>query len=154
MARKFEDRYSRGPGCWEWQDARTSAGYGELMVQGRMWTAHRYSWVLVHGPIPDGLFVCHRCDNRRCVRPDHLFLGTASDNLRDAAAKGRNVAQAHPERLARGEAQGSSKLTVAAVLDIRRRRAAGELLRTIAADYGVLPGTVSGVALRRSWAHV
>lgn len=79
----------RGPGCWEWPGAQGN-GYGMiLMPDGRLRGAHRVAWELANGPIPDGLFVLHHCDNRACVRPDHLFLGTQGDNVRDMYAKGR-----------------------------------------------------------------
>lgn len=81
--------------CWLWTASISIAGYGRLMTakvgrQTKLTDAHRVSWVLANGPIPDGLFVLHRCDNKICVRPDHLFLGTNRDNALDCLAKGRN----------------------------------------------------------------
>lgn len=73
-------------GCWEWNGTRWSSGYGRCL---RNRQAHRVAWEAVNGPIPDGLLVCHRCDNRPCIRPDHLFLGTQHNNLMDASAKHR-----------------------------------------------------------------
>lgn len=80
-------------GCWLWMGSwAPSRGYGLVHVPGgRRTVAHRYSWEIHRGPIPDGMMVCHKCDVRLCVNPDHLFLGTASDNMRDAFAKGRNI---------------------------------------------------------------
>lgn len=76
-------------GCWEWTGA-TTWGYGEVNRQGISGRrVHRLAWEFAYGPIPDGLMVLHRCDNRSCVRPDHLFLGTAADNMHDMIAKGR-----------------------------------------------------------------
>lgn len=87
-----------GPnGCWVWGDSRTEFGYGLLVKErssktyrGKQKTAHRLSWELHHGEVPDGLSVLHRCDNPPCVNPDHLFLGTHADNMRDMFEKGRN----------------------------------------------------------------
>jgi hypothetical protein len=81
-------------GCWEWTGAKDQSGYGRLASRtpdGRRTTvmAHRVSWEIHHGPIPPGLNPCHRCDNRGCSNPDHLFLGTQKDNVHDAIAKGR-----------------------------------------------------------------
>lgn len=77
-------------GCWEWTGGTTHFGYGAFKKQNRVQVnSHRYSWELHNGPIPEGVFVCHRCDNPLCVRPDHLFLGSGFDNMRDASKKGR-----------------------------------------------------------------
>lgn len=78
-----------GPECWEWTGAVTNHGYGHFTTAKRQWLAHRFMWTAVRGEIPIGMFVCHHCDNPRCVRIGHLALGTATDNMRDMVAKGR-----------------------------------------------------------------
>ena len=105
------ERLARGSvpkssGCIEWSKSKTNAGYGQIMVGGRggkMMAAHRVAWELKHGPIPDGLFVCHSCDNKGCVNPDHMFLGSYKDNVDDMVRKGRQkrgrVSRADVEQL-------------------------------------------------------
>jgi hypothetical protein len=90
LAPRFWAKVRKGDGCWEWQGA-TRHGYGTVWVAeaGGMRLAHRIAWELTNGPIPDGLLACHHCDNRVCVRPDHLFLGTYADNAQDMSRKGR-----------------------------------------------------------------
>lgn len=82
--------------CWEWEGSRYPSGYGAVKWNGRVIGAHRLAWIEAFGPIPDGLDVCHHCDNPPCVRPSHLFLGTRSDNMRDAVSKGRMNWQRRP----------------------------------------------------------
>lgn len=83
--------------CWEWPGVRSTSGYGRVMVQWKEVQAHRVAWEFIHGPIPDGLFVLHKCDNRACVNPAHLFLGTQKDNMRDMSAKGRGRKSPGPD---------------------------------------------------------
>lgn len=146
----FWSRVVKGDGCWEWTGAR-SGGYGTVAVGGRTVKAHRVSWEMTFGAIPDGLCVLHRCDNPGCVRPDHLFLGTVDDNNKDRAAKGRSrgvfdSSAGHPAKKRRGEKHWQARLSDDDVRAIRARRASGALCDDIARDYGVNPATISRIA--------
>lgn len=91
-------RQADGDACWTWKRKRSKHGYGTFRLGGKLMGAHRASWILANGLIPDGLFVCHKCDNPPCVRPDHLFLGTHFDNIADAVRKryGRDIPIGRP----------------------------------------------------------
>lgn len=126
-----------------------SNGYATIKFGGKPILAHRASWELVNGPIKSKLFVCHHCDVRNCVNPDHLFLGSNLDNVRDAVRKGRN---SKPPRMPRsGELNTGAKLTAPAVLSIRKD---ARPLMVIAAEYGVSGPTISMIRNRRTWKHI
>lgn len=127
-------------GCWVWTGGRNRTDYGQIFVtgargggRGGMRSAHRVSWELAYGPVPAGLFVCHHCDNPPCVRPDHLFLGTAADNTDDCLGKGRNPAIARV-------------LSADDVASVRRRVARGERQAAVARVFGVSQPHVSRIA--------
>jgi hypothetical protein len=123
-------------------------------------TAHRFSYALAHGvtldSIPFTSFVCHHCDNRKCVRPDHLFLGTQSENLRDCASKGRfaTPARRNAEAARRGELNPKSRLNTRGVRYIRAAHRRGDTKAAIARRLGVGETTVSHVLTGRTWRHV
>lgn len=86
----FWVKADRTSGCWIWTALKNAKGYGVVNYQYKTQLAHRLAWTLTHGPIPHGLYACHKCDTPACINPDHLFLGTQFDNMRDMAAKGRS----------------------------------------------------------------
>lgn len=133
-------------GCWLWTGKRNQQGYGRLRVDGRDVLAHRHSWALVNGRISEGLCVLHRCDRPACINPAHLFIGTIADNNADMKSKGRG-------RKATGEAHPWVKLTTVQVLEIRRRRANGEMLKDMAVEFGVHPAHLSKVTRNLSRRH-
>ena len=90
FASRFWEKVNKTPnGCWIWTGATDGRGYGQLWVNGHLEKAHRLSWVIHYGAIPLGLNILHHCDNKPCVRPDHLYLGTQADNARDALERGQ-----------------------------------------------------------------
>ena len=127
--------------CWEWIGGKTR-GYGEIWDHDRQRRAHRVSWEWANGPIPKGKFVCHTCDNRACVNPKHLWLGSIADNQRDMAMKKRSTI---------GERNPHSKLTEE---DVREIRASSLKRCELAKIYKVGHQAISQVILRQNWAHV
>ncbi|MBP8196936.1 MAG: HNH endonuclease [Chromatiaceae bacterium] len=136
---KFWDRVVRTDGCWQWKGAKKASGYGKLSPSaGVFLVAHRIAWEIHNGPIPEGLFVCHHCDNPECTNPEHLFLGTPQDNMDDKVRKGRWKGM-HPRRTEplpikkrRPRVMGRLQPHTAAIVEARN---SGETLSEIAARF-------------------
>jgi hypothetical protein len=142
----FHASIVRGEGCWSWAADLNNTGYGVVRTHGRLLLAHRLSWEIHRGPIPDGLCVLHECDNPPCCNPAHLFLGTKPDNNRDRARKGRNAI---------GTRCGAAKLTEQLVLDLRRRYAAGGVtIVELAAELGLSIYCIGDAIRGQTWKHV
>ena len=132
--------------CWPWKGGKWKDKYGSLSIRNKTIHAHKLSWVIHHGKIPAGKFVCHKCDNGLCVNPVHLFLGTAADNSFDMVSKSRQ---------ARGERQGQSKLTSSQVIEIRRRYVPRKIsMRYLAREYGIATSTVNHILQGDNWQHL
>jgi hypothetical protein len=141
-ARRFYSKIKKSRGCWFWLGHRGANGYGHFRwrVNGsRCYYAHRFSYAYHIGAIPEGMHVCHKCDNPGCVNPDHLFIGTAKDNQRDASRKGRKVG--NPA----GRPVGGSKLTPEQAIQIRAELGAGFSKKLIAKRYKVSTGTILNI---------
>jgi hypothetical protein len=148
-------------GCWLWLASVTAGGYGQIGYQGRQAYAHRVSWALHNGPIPEGMSVLHRCDVRCCINPTHLFLGNQADNMDDMRAKGRQNYALKPGVVAHNKGARSpvarerhfnARLSEAAVAEIRRRHFAGERQRDLAREFGVVQPHISRIVRNESWA--
>lgn len=143
---RFWSKVEKTPGCWEWRGARKPTGYGSFKHKGRTRQAHRVAWALTHGEPPRHLVVMHKCDNRGCVNPAHLRLGTQAENVADAVRKGRHQ---------RGSRNGKAKLTEAEVYEIRRLYLeGGQTYAGLARMYGVSPDQIKAINQGTAWPHV
>jgi hypothetical protein len=145
--------YSIDPvtGCWiVVSHALNCTGYPLVQRNGQRMHAHRYSYELAFDPIPDGLYVCHHCDNKRCINPEHLFLGTQADNMQDAVQKGRIARGIHVAHY--GEANGRSKLIEA---DVRAIRADKTLTQgELGKRFGIGHVQISRIKSGERWVHI
>lgn len=143
---RFHGKYTKCPetDCWVWQGSFMHNGYGQFYVNSIPHGAHRVSWEIHKGPIPDGLYVCHSCDNPPCVNPDHLWVGTAAENTADMMSKDR-CAPVH------GESHSAAKLTED---NVREIRASNNTFTDLGVHYGVNQSQISRIKNRLSWEHV
>lgn len=148
---RFWDKVDKSSYCWKWIAAKNSKGYGLFKLDGRVNTpnlAHRVAWTLVNGEIPKGSCCLHKCDNPECVNPDHLFLGTQSDNMKDMVAKGR-------QNKAKGSSASNSTLIEDDVVKIKKLLLYGKLDHaSIASMFGVSISNISTINTGRTWRHV
>lgn len=176
---RFWEHVTIGESCWEWTGFLSRGGYGQFRTGStgsKSVRAHRAAYIFQVGPIPAGLWVLHRCDNAKCVRGSHLYLGDHAQNMLDmvtrkrAAAGNRNGSRLYPERrprganhpkrlhpelTPRGDAAHASRLTSEQVLVIRKRFADGGITKAqLGRDYGVTAEAIGHVILRRSWQHL
>ena len=152
--RSLEERFwlkvKKTKQCWWWVGGKRGGKYGGILLHANPPVgayAHRASWIIHFGAIPKGLCVLHKCDNPLCVNPEHLFIGTQKDNMKDTASKGRRAVQ-------RGEQCSNVKLSVVDVLEISKQHASGVKSKKIAMCFSIRPDTVQGIVARRSWGHV
>lgn len=154
--KNFTDLYEVSEdGCWLWKGGRASMGrYGCLKVDGKTVSAHRYSYQIHVGEIPEGMFICHHCDVPLCVNPEHLFAGTAKQNYDDMIQKGRG-----PDPFIikdeTGEKNANAKLSDEEILEIRRLRASGSSYRHLKARFGIKSnGHVRNIITGKLWGHL
>ena len=131
-------------GCWEWTASKNQWKYGMFNINKKTLQAHRLSYLFHYGPYDNNLLVCHKCDNPSCVNPEHLFLGTNKDNMRDMANKARKKGEKHP----------NSKLTDNEVIEIKKLILEDYNIKNIAEKYGVAEFTIKSIKYNLSWKHI
>lgn len=134
--------------CWEWTGHTNKKGYGEIRIHGIYKRVHRTVWVLFNGLIPDGLWVLHKCDNRKCCNPSHLFLGTHADNMRDMVTKNR---QNKGVNAPKGEDNGNHKFSDKLINEIRERYMQGGIKQSeLVKEYGISKSHISVIVKNQS----
>jgi len=157
---RFWGNVDKTDSCWIWTACRSYGGYGQFrLCGGTKMSAHRFSWELHFGKIPDGLCVCHNCpggDNPSCVNPTHLWLGTEQENIADRCRKGRTRSgtKTNPASACRGEKTGTSKLKNHQVICIKERLVDGDKIVDIANDFNVTVSCIYFISQGRSWKHI
>jgi hypothetical protein len=156
IADSFDKHWLLDPntGCWNWQRGTNGVGYGKIYLSGnhkagnlKETLAHRFSYERVNGPIPDGMFVCHHCDNRKCVNPAHLFAAPQRENVRDMLTKGRARYISHPR-----ERNGRAKLSEAQIKEIRLAFQQGGITkRDLARQFGVHDSHIGRIVRGELW---
>jgi hypothetical protein len=146
----FWKHVRKNRGCWRWRGYTDGYGYGLWRMNGVHYRATHVAWEMTYGTLPQGMHVFHHCDNPPCVNPDHLFIGTMADNIKDMYSKGRGRGQFTSESV-RGEHHGMAKLTALQVKDIR---ASSESSKALAAFFGVTPETINMIRRRQTWRHI
>ena len=147
VEQRFNEKVDTEGVCHEWVGARNTEGYGNFYLKGKIVKAHRVSYQLAYGDFDKTLQVLHKCDNPCCVNPEHLFLGTGTDNMQDMFSKGREADRS-------GEANGNKRVNEVAVRIIRYMSFIGKSHRVIARAYGIGQTTVSDIVNRRTWGEV
>lgn len=151
VVERFWARVQQGEGCWIWTGGRNGEGYGQFMYQRRRTTAHRFAWQCSNGvACPAGRVIRHRCDNPPCVRPDHLEVGSTSQNVRDTYARRRRAAHTWPT----GTARHNSQLDDETVAALRRAARSGRSVQSLADEVDVSYSTVLGAIRGARWTHV
>lgn len=152
LLKRFWGKVKKTESCWEWTAALDVNGYGAFGIGKKVWKTHRVSFILANGPIPHLLDICHKCDNPKCVRPDHLFAGTHSENMQDMFKKNRQGAR---ENRKRGVEFWSAKLDPEKVREIRSiRKHQGIGCRKLAKMFGVTKTAITELLKWRSWKDV
>lgn len=142
---RFWAKVNKTHDCWEWMGSKYTNGYGQININKRNCSAHRLSYLINVGEISGGMHVLHDCDNRGCVNPNHLKLGTRSDNMQDAARK---------KRLGFGETHQNAKLSEVAVYEIKKKLKEGLSQRLIAEEYNVCQAQISRINRGLRWGHL
>ena len=142
--------------CWNWTAGIDTPGYGGFKYNGKKINSHVMTWILTNGEVPKGFWILHTCDNKLCCNPNHLFLGTPLDNVRDMIKKGRNVVtlKIHPELAARGEKASSAKLKAFQVIEIREKLKQGFTLAELSREYKVDARLIAGIRDNKYWKSV
>lgn len=140
----FWAKVHKGERCWIWMGTKHRYGYGACAKRYGDTRAHRAAWKYINGPIPEGKVLCHKCDNKLCVNPFHLFVGTQKDNMADNKAKGKS---------SYGERSWNAKLTDALVLEIRGLKGTATQLE-IAGRYGMSQASIGHIMSGRTWKHL
>jgi len=136
---KFFEKVNKTDGCWLWTGGKTKAGYGMTHINGKQYISSRASYIIHKGEIPEGLWICHHCDNPSCVNPDHIYAGSPKQNFTDMSIRERSW---------------KTKLTVEQVKEIYSNRENGVMHKVIAKVYGVSRNTISGILNGWTWTSV